>query len=576
LDSQDSIKEFARSLRGIGPKAIDDRTARLVVKSILADVLEEAYPLLSNHYGISPTKKIQKVPGYYSVIDELIEMDSVSAAYQLSSFYSLLICQDRRYRDGIYFTPPDLSARVLREISVAYSGDISKARIIDPCSGGGAFLAPLAAELRLDMKKRGIRPSQRIRRISESISGIEVCRTLSELSEALCLIELYPDIEWEQSVPELQIETADFLTRRFEDRSFDVVIGNPPFRRLNASEQSRYLAEFGETRNGGSNMYGLFIQKSLSLLRPGGVVALIIPASLFAGARYAHLRSYISDRAEVVSIQTMQERVGVFMDVQQEAAVITLKRIGPGVRRRKFAKIGIVCEKIKANPIGQCELPRGRSPWVIPRKRGQVEATRLFSKDLPRLADYGIAIRTGSVVWNRDERPRYSTRGRETDNSVSRYPLVWSDCIGADGSFDFERAKCRAPNEVFVGTQDADPELLRSSAIAIKRTSNSKQPRRIYCAFIGKDFVQDYGAYLGENHVNLLVPEGEASSIDLEVLAQVLNSEPVDEAFRCLSGSSAVSKYELSRLPLPDMEYVQKRIVEGFAIGEAVRLGLYE
>jgi hypothetical protein len=43
-----------------------------------------------------------------------------------------------------------------------------------------------------------------------------------------------------------------------------------------------------------------------------------------------------------------------------------------------------------------------------------------------------------------------------------------------------------------------------------------------------------------------------------------------------LSGSSAVSKYELSRLPLPDMEDVQKRLDEGFDIGEAVRLGLYD
>jgi len=71
LNSQASIREFARNLRGAPSKAIDDRTAQLVVKTILADLLEENYPLLSEHYGISPTKKVQKVPGYYSVVDDL-------------------------------------------------------------------------------------------------------------------------------------------------------------------------------------------------------------------------------------------------------------------------------------------------------------------------------------------------------------------------------------------------------------------------------------------------------------------------------------------------------------------------
>lgn len=544
--------------------------------SMLADLLEESYPLLSKHYGIRPAKKIQQIPDYYSVIDDLVEMGSVTVAYWLSSFYSLLICQERRYRNGIYFTPPELFARVFDEVSAAYSSDIFKAKIIDPCSGGGAFLSPLTASIRQEMKKRGIRPRERLRRICKNLRGVEICQTLRKLSEIFCYIELYSDIEWEQAIPNLRIETADFLTRKFDGQPFDIVIGNPPFRRLTAAEQNEYSLEFDETRNGGSNLYGLFIHKALNLVRPGGVVGLIIPASLFAGARYAYLRSFIGDSADVVSIRTMQERAGVFLDVQQEAAVLTLKKHVPKTRRRKFTKVGAVCDKVKSRSIGRVELPKGYRPWVIPRSKEQLEAASLFSRDLPTLVDYGIAIRTGSVVWNRDVRPRYPTREPKSGNGISRYPLIWSECVGADGTFGFERAKHRAPSDVFVGTRAADPELLRSSAIAVKRTSNSKQSRRIYCALINRDFVQDYEAYLGENHINLLVPEEPSISVNLELLAQVLNSAPIDDAFRCLSGSSAVSKYELSRLPLPDMEDVQKRLDEGFDIGEAVRLGLYD
>lgn len=570
------IKDFARRLRRDYSNVEDDVTARTVLTSVTADLLTEKYPLLAAYYNNKPTKKLQQVSGYYSVIDGLAELDSITAAYQLSSFYSLLICQDRRYRDGIYFTPPSLSRRVLQEVAGAFSGDLLSARILDPCSGGGAFLAPTAAYLREEMKSRGIRPSHRLNRISKNIFGVDVCETLNELSRIFCLIELYSDIEWEQFVPRIQIETRNFLTNSNEQQHFDVVIGNPPFRRLSSSETISYAQEFGATNNGGSNLYGLFIQQSINLVRPGGVVGLIIPASLFAGARFAQLRSFIGSSADVISVQTMQEREGIFMDVQQEAAVLTLRKVRPKVRRRKLSRVSTVCGKVKSLPIGKCELPRDSRPWVIPRNRDQLDAAALFSRNLPRLEDYGVAIHTGTVVWNRDKRPRYAHRGRETQVNKRRFPLIWSDCIGADGSFSFGRAIERSPKEIFVGTKATDPELLRSSAIAVKRTSNSKQARRIYCAFISKSFVSTYGAYLGENHINVLLPRNAKSTLNLAVLAQVLNTEAVDEAFRCLSGSTAVSKYELSRLPLPDLEYVQRRMTEGFTIGAAVRLGFYE
>jgi adenine-specific DNA-methyltransferase len=53
-----------------------------------------------------------------------------------------------------------------------------------------------------------------------------------------------------------------------------------------------------------------------------------------------------------------------------------------------------------------------------------------------------------------------------------------------------------------------------------------------------------------ENHVNVLRPTGQ-SALDASILAALLNSEPVDQLFRCLSGTVAVSATELHALPLP-------------------------
>lgn len=569
--------EFIKALKNAYKCPIDEQIARKVVRTVLADFVAESYPLLYDHLAITPINKIRKISGYSQMIESLAEMDSVSAAYMLSSYYSLLICQNRRVRDGIYFTPPSLSTCLFDDISAAYSQDITKAKIIDPSSGGGALLSPFASQIRSGMKDRKIQPLHRLNQISANFVGIELCRTLSEMSKVFTLIELYQDIEWTGYIPTLQIQTTNFLTKRFERHSFDVVLGNPPFRRLIASEKGQYSTRFNLSANGGSNLYGMFIHKSLSLVRPGGIVSLVIPASLFAGARYAELRSYISRKADVHSVQTIHNRDGVFIGVQQEVALLTLKKRMEGAKKRTYFSVGLVCDDVKSTPIGRCKLPKEHLPWIIPRSKDQAAAVDLFSKNLNTLADYGISVRTGSVVWNRDSRLRYPTRGSKSQNGkATRYPLIWSDCIGVDGTFSFERAKLRAPNEVFVSTKSVDRDLIRSTGIVLKRISNSKQNRRIYCAVVDDKFISNYGAYLCENHVNFLAPTENYSCPDLSLLAQVLNSEPIDEAFRCMSGTTAISKYELSKLPLPDIDDVQQLIKDGLEIDDAVKMALYK
>lgn len=54
-----------------------------------------------------------------------------------------------------------------------------------------------------------------------------------------------------------------------------------------------------------------------------------------------------------------------------------------------------------------------------------------------------------------------------------------------------------------------------------------------------------------ENHVNILRPNPGAEHVDGRGLAAVLNTRTVDQIFRCLSGTVAVSASDLHALPLP-------------------------
>jgi adenine-specific DNA-methyltransferase len=68
---------------------------------------------------------------------------------------------------------------------------------------------------------------------------------------------------------------------------------------------------------------------------------------------------------------------------------------------------------------------------------------------------------------------------------------------------------------------------------------------------MSSSFIAKHGAVTVENHLNMLIPTASKPIIPPALLSASLNSSAADRAFRCLSGSVAVSAYELESLPLP-------------------------
>src|SRR5467141_3066497 len=62
--------------------------------------------------------------------------------YWISSLYALLMPAARRRRLAAYFTPPHL-AKYAIDVLIAAGIQPGKDRILDPASGGAAFLVPL-------------------------------------------------------------------------------------------------------------------------------------------------------------------------------------------------------------------------------------------------------------------------------------------------------------------------------------------------------------------------------------------------------------------------------------------------
>jgi adenine-specific DNA-methyltransferase len=182
---------------------------------------------------------------------------------------------------------------------------------------------------------------------------------------------------------------------------------------------------------------------------------------------------------------------------------------------------------------------------VLPRSRAQLSLVRRIGRMPARLADYGYRVATGQLVWNRHKSQFRDEPGRGC------HPVLWAESIQADGTFVF-RAENRnhrpflrvEPNQQFL--------LNHEPCVLVQRTTSKEQSRRLVAAAIPNSFVVAHPGYVVENHVNMLLPTRLRPVVSQDLLARLLNSATVDHAFRCISGSVAVSAYELESLPLPD------------------------
>ena len=96
--------------------------------------------------------------------------------------------------------------------------------------------------------------------------------------------------------------------------------------------------------------------------------------------------------------------------------------------------------------------------------------------------------------------------------------------------------------------------ISRETCVLLQRTTAKEQSRRLIAAELPRRFLQEHGAVVIENHLNMIRPSNGAPAVPPKVLSSLLNSAIVDKAFRCISGSVAVSAFELESLPLPAPE----------------------
>lgn len=198
---------------------------------------------------------------------------------------------------GVVLTKPHIVDLILDLAGYTAGRDLTALRLLEPSCGTGAFLVPAIRRLVKSAQRHHRRPSQ----LDDCVLAfdIDACH-VSKTRQAveMALHEEGVGHETAKNLSERWIRQGDFLLEALDQQSFDTVIGNPPYIRieqLSPEIQAEYRRRY-ESLYDRADIYVAFIERSLELLRVNGTLSFIC-ADRWTLNRYgAPLRRMISER----------------------------------------------------------------------------------------------------------------------------------------------------------------------------------------------------------------------------------------------------------------------------------------
>ena len=114
-----------------------------------------------------------------------------------------------------------------------------------------------------------------------------------------------------------------------ENGGFDIIIGNPPYDVIYSNEKPEEY-EFYKSINGyvsaeyNPNLFALFIERAISLLKDYGVLSFIIPNTFINNKYLANLRKLILDKTVILQIYDLKK--DIFKSANVDTCIIIFKK----------------------------------------------------------------------------------------------------------------------------------------------------------------------------------------------------------------------------------------------------------
>lgn len=320
-----------------------------------------------------------------------------------------------RRRHGVYYTPPAVVDYIVKNSLQQLAWDKEKPpRVVDLSCGSGTFLVHAIQELRQEDRWDD-------REIVNNIYGVDVDPRAAMFTRLNCWLSLgdkepLPTLGSNIVVDEALLHLP--LNQDGFPGEFDLVIGNPPYRGIEGfpdDSDGSYKAGLEDryhSATGRYDMAALFVEQGLRVLRPGGVLCMIVTNRLLTSASAESLRRFIVDVADVVEVVDFTD-MQVFSEAKSYTAILTLQRRDePQLQETRVAKVkstdrplvGVMRQLGKGiDPSDDIEVystksPGRSEPWYLlsPRERDILDFAREQSVPLGDVAEFYQGVKTGA------------------------------------------------------------------------------------------------------------------------------------------------------------------------------------
>jgi adenine-specific DNA-methyltransferase len=484
----------------------------------------------------------------------------LGSAEEVGQAYVSALPSSERSKYGRHYTPQPLAdelwAMTKRAMGWKRPQPLSGC-MVDPACGAGALLLPVLRE-HLGAASR-VDAQLAINALPNYIKGIDNDPSAAWLASVLLASEMLPILARTERARRKPLPAlaryGDGLAAASEP--VQAMIMNPPYGRVRLADQER--ARFSRSLYGHANIYGLFMAAATESLAPGGVLVALVPTSFLAGRYFENLRAVLAEHVTLREIGFVADRSGSFSGVLQETCLVAFSR----VRTRKVTVNNI---NGHISPVAKVASPRTAAPWLLPRRADDAPVAAAAINMPLTLAAAGWKISTGPLVWNRR---KHDLAANPSDSSLQ---ILWAADI--DGGVIHRDSARDSIRFLKLRGNDAAVMVLDQPAVLIQRTTAPEQARRLVAAHLSAETLRAWGGRIVvENHVNVARPRVPAPSLSAEALSRLFATDTIDRVLRCLSGSVAVSAYELEALPLPPAHVLRQwSQLEGEQFSQAVAI----
>lgn len=208
-------------------------------------------------------------------------------------------------------------------------------RVLDPACGSGSFLIKAFDVLnefyvkhdknydqtKLEIELEDATYSKKLQILQDHIFGVDLDKQAVEVAQLNLLLKL---AEKGRRLPLLQkniqngnsliddrtiagdkaFDWQDKFKQIMDNGGFDVIIGNPPYVRIQTLDKAQvdYFNTTYESPEKNYDIYILFIEKGFKLLREGGILGFILPHKFFQGENGKRIREFIYRNKAVYQI----------------------------------------------------------------------------------------------------------------------------------------------------------------------------------------------------------------------------------------------------------------------------------